>query len=54
VVFGGLVLSWVLQESKGEGDLFRAELGKSEGKVKEKVVEITRTLLMRRRFPAQP
>jgi len=30
-------------------DLFSAELGKTEGKVKEKVVEITRTLLVRRR-----
>jgi 2-methylfumaryl-CoA hydratase len=30
-------------------DLFTPELGKSEGKVKEKVVEITRTLLVRRR-----
>jgi acyl dehydratase len=30
-------------------DLFTPELGKTEGKVKEKVVEITRTLLLRRR-----
>lgn len=30
-------------------DLFTPELGKAEGKVKEKVVEITRTLLVRRR-----
>lgn len=30
-------------------DLFAPELGKAEGKVKEKVVEITRTLLLRRR-----
>jgi acyl dehydratase len=30
-------------------DLFTPELGKAEGKVKEKVVEITRTLLLRRR-----
>jgi 2-methylfumaryl-CoA hydratase len=30
-------------------DLFTAELGKTDGKVKEKVVEITRTLLVRRR-----
>src|SRR6185295_7284148 len=30
-------------------DLFTPELGKTEGKVKEKVVEITRTLLVRRR-----
>jgi 2-methylfumaryl-CoA hydratase len=30
-------------------DLFTPELGKGEGKVAEKVVEITRTLLMRRR-----
>jgi hypothetical protein len=33
---------------RGE-ELFAAELGKTEGKVKEKVVEITRTLLVRRR-----
>lgn len=32
-------------------DLFTPELGKTEGKVKEKVVEITRTLLVRRRPP---
>lgn len=30
-------------------DLFAPELGKAEGKVEEKVVEITRTLLLRRR-----
>jgi 2-methylfumaryl-CoA hydratase len=30
-------------------DLFTPELGKTEGKVREKVVEITRTLLVRRR-----
>lgn len=30
-------------------DLFTPELGKTEGKVKEKVVEITRTLLVRKR-----
>jgi 2-methylfumaryl-CoA hydratase len=30
-------------------DLFTPELGKTEGKVKEKVVEVTRTLLVRRR-----
>jgi 2-methylfumaryl-CoA hydratase len=30
-------------------DLFTAELGKTNGRVKEKVVEITRTLLVRRR-----
>jgi 2-methylfumaryl-CoA hydratase len=30
-------------------DLFTPELGKTEGKVKEKVVEITRTVLMQRR-----
>jgi 2-methylfumaryl-CoA hydratase len=30
-------------------DLFTPELGKAEGKVKEKVVEITRTLLVRKR-----
>jgi 2-methylfumaryl-CoA hydratase len=30
-------------------DLFTPELGKAEGKVQEKVVEITRTLLVRRR-----
>ncbi|EYF05778.1 MaoC family dehydratase [Chondromyces apiculatus] len=33
-------------------DLFTPELGKTEGKVKEKVVEISRTLLVRRRVPA--
>ena len=33
---------------RGE-DLFTAELGKTSGKVREKVVEITRTLLVRRR-----
>jgi 2-methylfumaryl-CoA hydratase len=33
-------------------DLFTPELGKTEGKVNEKVVEITRTLLVRRR-PAE-
>ena len=31
--------------------LFAPELGKTSGKVKEKVVEITRTLLVRRRRP---
>ncbi len=30
-------------------DLFSPELGKTEGKVKEKVVEVTRTLLVRKR-----
>jgi hypothetical protein len=30
-------------------DLFGSELGKTEGKVKEKVLEITRTLLVWRR-----
>ncbi len=35
---------------RGE-DLFTPELGKTSGKVKEKVVEITRTLLVRRRRP---
>lgn len=30
-------------------DLFTAELGKTEGKVKEKVVEITRTVIVRKR-----
>lgn len=34
-------------------DLFTPELGKTEGKVKEKVVEITRTLLVRRRSAEQ-
>lgn len=34
-------------------DLFTPELGKTEGKVKEKVVEITRTLLVRRRSAQQ-
>lgn len=33
-------------------DLFTPELGKAEGKVREKVVEITRTLLVRRRGAA--
>jgi 2-methylfumaryl-CoA hydratase len=33
-------------------DLFTPELGKTEGKVKEKVVEFTRTLLLWRRSPA--
>lgn len=33
-------------------DLFTPELGKTEGKVREKVVEITRTLLVRRRDAA--
>lgn len=38
-------------EHKGDADVFTPELGKTDAKVKEKVVEITRTLLMRRRLP---
>lgn len=39
-----------LETDRDQGaDLFTPELGKTEGKVKEKVVEITRTLLVRRR-----
>jgi len=34
-------------------DLFTPELGKTEGKVKEKVLEVTRTLLVRRRHAAE-
>lgn len=43
------VKQWL--EHRSEADLFSAELGKADGKVKEKVVEITRTLLMRKRLP---
>ena len=35
-------------------DLFSPELGKSEGQVKEKIIEITRTLLVRRRRAPEP
>jgi 2-methylfumaryl-CoA hydratase len=35
-------------------DLFSPELGKGEGRVKEKIIEITRTLLVRRRLTPEP
>ncbi|HEY4116413.1 MAG TPA: MaoC family dehydratase [Byssovorax sp.] len=38
-----------LLDRRGAADVFTTELGKTEGKVPEKVVEITRTLLVRRR-----